>query len=409
MSVNRPLPLVLPIVVLGAMVGLVMTAPELALLPQRGDVLFFLALGLLTELMRVPTARKGFISAGLASHFAATLILGGTGAAWVAALTRIAGGLIRRERPVLLAYHVGLVVVACLLTSTVMAGDPTRWDLASLGGFAGVAVAAATFAAVLIGGEVLFVSADRGVSPGAAWRAHHRWLVSLIPTLLGLGLLLAHGYRWRQQIFGDVGLVFAAVAVLVPLAVLFYASRLRFEMERLYARCLRALGRAMESKFPNPLGHCERVARLSVGVAERLGLAPDEVQTIEYAAYLHDVGMMSIPRRVLRGSEFREADPELAHHAARGAEILEPLGSRLPVIPLLEAHHKPYNADPQPPLGARILSAASDFDEYVHREGLVPEAALLRLRAEAGGYYDPAVVRALSDTLRSSRREPRGG
>ena len=404
MSAGKWTTALVPVVMVGGLLGLLGSAPALRVIEHPSALAFFLVLGLLTELMRVPMARGGFISAGLASYFAATLILGGAGAAWVAALTRIVGGFVRRERAVAMTYHVSLVVLACLAPSALLGGDPTRWDLATLGGFSGVLLAAAAFGVVLVGGEVLFISAQRGVVPGIVWRAHRHWLLSMLPTLLGLGLLLAHGYRWREVIFGDAGTVVAALAVLVPLGVLFYASRLRFEMERLYTRCLRSLGRAMESKFPNPMGHCDRVARLAVGIAERLGLPPDDVQVVEYAASLHDVGMILIPRKVLRGADLREAEPQIAHHATRAAELLEPLGARLPVIPLIEAHHQPFASEPPPPLGARILSAASDYDELVHRQGVVPEAAMRRLHAEAGSRYDPAVVRALAETVRTTRR-----
>src|SRR5581483_4705725 len=156
-------------------------------------------------------------------------------------------------------------------------------------------------------------------------------------------------------------------------------------------------------------GHCERVRALNDLLAAEMGLAPEDRDRLRWAALLHDIGKLHVPRRILtKPSKPTNAEWEqLRRHPIDGARLtagLRPwLGRWADSIP---QHHERWDGAGYPNglaaddicLGARIVAVADTFEVMTARRPyqrpVSPDAARKELARCAGAQFDPAVVRA---------------
>ena len=169
---------------------------------------------------------------------------------------------------------------------------------------------------------------------------------------------------------------------------------------------LRTLAVVFEARDGFSHGHSGRVARHAERIARRLGLPDDEVERIEAAAAVHDVGMLHVPSAVLAKDELTPEERALIErHAVDGAERVAAV-SNPQTAALVRHHHERVDGSGHPdglageqiPLGARIIAVADRFDELVSpRPRRAPSSrrnALDELSARAGSELDAAVVAA---------------
>lgn len=187
-------------------------------------------------------------------------------------------------------------------------------------------------------------------------------------------------------------------------------------LKLLYLGMLRAMVKALESRNPLSVGHDQRVSELASRLARHLGLAA-HAESIGLAAQLQNLGLISVPDRVLEntGKLTPEEYEQLKQHPRRGAEILSQVQALENVVPLVRHHHERFDGQGYPeglrgeeiPIGARILAVADAYDAMVspqkHRAALPPEKALEELRRGANSQFDPNVVAAFMDMLKSSQ------
>ncbi len=140
------------------------------------------------------------------------------------------------------------------------------------------------------------------------------------------------------------------------------------------------LSRMVESRDVYTAGHQERVARLALALARRMGLTSETQEAVFMAGRLHDVGKIRVPSEILN-KPGRLSPLELAivrEHPQSGWEILRDIDFPWPVADVVEAMsaHRPYRSAP----------------------GL--EAALDEIRRGAGTIYDERVVTACLELFR---------
>src|SRR5262249_61436390 len=146
------------------------------------------------------------------------------------------------------------------------------------------------------------------------------------------------------------------------------------------------------------------------------GRRPAEIDTLGFAAAIHDVGMTRGLDHVLHAprplrDEEREA---VAQHPELGAEIIRPLEDMSVVRDLILSHHERWDGTGYPqgltgeaiPLGSRVLAAVDAYESMTagrpYRPARRRDEAVAELRREAGHQFDPRVVDAL---LRARERE----
>jgi HD-GYP domain-containing protein (c-di-GMP phosphodiesterase class II) len=239
----------------------------------------------------------------------------------------------------------------------------------------------------------------------------------LVSALLATGLSVAAGSAgaalWtrlpqsREMPFGDLMLWAWARRVRAERRLAKAASgEAPLDAERELA-ALRRLGVIFEARDGFSHGHSGRVARHAERIARRLGLPDDEVERIEAAAAVHDVGMVRVPGSVLarRDDLTPEESGLVERHAVYGAEQVAAV-SDPEIASLVRHHHERVDGTGYPdglagdeiPLGARIIAVADRFDELIspapRRSPRSRRNALDELSARTGTELDAAIVAA---------------
>ncbi len=168
-----------------------------------------------------------------------------------------------------------------------------------------------------------------------------------------------------------------------------------------------AMGRVSEARDPYTQDHEVRVSGLAHMVGEEMGMTEDELDALDMASLLHDVGKLQVPVEILT-KPGRLSDTEFAlikEHPQGGYDILKGIDFPWPIAEIVLQHHERMDGSGYPRgLAAadilpvtRVLSVADVVEAMAtnrpYRPALGLEAAMAELR-ESASKYDPAVVAA---------------
>ena len=163
--------------------------------------------------------------------------------------------------------------------------------------------------------------------------------------------------------------------------------------------------------------HCAQVAELAGRIATRLGLPAATVLRCRLAGWLHDVGKIAIPDRVLgkpgplTSAEWRV----MITHASFGADLVARTPGIAESASAVRHHHERWDGEGYPdrllgpdiPVEARVVSAADTWNAMTHdrvyRRALDFDSACAEVLAIAGSQLDPAVADALLAVVREER------
>jgi HD-GYP domain-containing protein (c-di-GMP phosphodiesterase class II) len=209
-----------------------------------------------------------------------------------------------------------------------------------------------------------------------------------------------------------------ALAAPLPLAWLLVAfSRERnerhtaaIELNRAYRGTVAVLTDVVEAEDRYTAEHSRSVVSLAEAVADELRVPADDRQELEFAALLHDVGKLAIPREVLRKpSSLTEAEFELIKtHTIEGERILARAGGLLARVgATVRSCHERWDGRGYPdrlfgeqiPLAARIVFCCDAYNAMTtdrpYRRAMGRDVALLEIESNAGTQFDPTVAAAL--------------
>ena len=182
------------------------------------------------------------------------------------------------------------------------------------------------------------------------------------------------------------------------------------ELRESQIEILTRLARAAEFRDDDTGQHTQRVARTSALLAQALGLSHEQVELIQQAAPLHDVGKISISDLILLKPD-KLTDEEftiMKSHAAAGAALLSDGHSDVVRVAELIAgsHHERWDGRGYPqqlageaiPLEARILTVADVFDALTHarpyKKAWPVADAVAEIQRQSGHQFDPDIVQA---------------
>ena len=257
------------------------------------------------------------------------------------------------------------------------------------------------------------VGLEQQVSALKVWRSNFLWLSLNYFSGASVAALLIPYIQGPQYI------VFRVIGVLLPLLLISYltlrtalgrvedANRHLSELNKLYMSTIETLAMAIDAKDQITHGHIRRVQKFAVGLARAMGINEGtQIQAIEAAALLHDMGKLAVPEYILNkpGPLTAAEFAKMKLHASVGADILSAIEFPYPVVPIVRHHHECWNGSGYPdglkgseiPIGARILSVVDCFDALTsdrpYRPRLSDAEALRILHERRGSMYDPLVV-----------------
>lgn len=216
------------------------------------------------------------------------------------------------------------------------------------------------------------------------------WMVAL--SLLATGALFGFAYA-------EINPVAAVIVVAVPYAFAHLAFHRYQEARTTYWQTIRALSRIPEVAGLSPDGHGDRTSAMAVQVGQRLGLSPDEVEDIRFAAMMHDIGRVTLNEPNVIKMGFTEEDI-----ARWGAEIIGESPYLEQIANLVRQQHHPYRRpgefkDMELPMASKVIKATSAFDHATKELGFSQLEALEVLHRGAAYDYDPDVVEALREIV----------
>jgi len=230
-----------------------------------------------------------------------------------------------------------------------------------------------------------------------------------------IGVLQAINRRTDRPFDEEDQRLFESLARQVGIAV--ENARLYEEVKATFFSTAATLAEAIEKRDPYTGGHVRRVVAISLALGEELGVHQEEMETLQLAAILHDVGKIGIRDGVLlkHGPLTPEELAHIREHPQLGAEILAPIKQLEAVIPAVRHHQERTDGRGYPgglkgdeiPLASRVIAVADTFDAMTtdrpYRPRLNDDAAATEIQRCSGTQFDPKVVEAFMRAFRTGR------
>ncbi|GAA0497490.1 diguanylate cyclase [Deinococcus depolymerans] len=191
------------------------------------------------------------------------------------------------------------------------------------------------------------------------------------------------------------------------------------ELEAVQIEIVTRLGMAAEYRDDRTGQHTRRVGELSAQLAQMLGLPPEEVDLIRWAARLHDIGKIGVGDDILlKTSPYTPDEFErMKLHTVIGAKVLEGSTSRLLRMAeeIARTHHERWDGRGYPrglrgsgiPISGRIVAVADVFDaltsERPYKEAWTVPEALEEMQRGSGTQFDPDIVERLVRMVTSNQ------
>ena len=429
--------LVFPISALALALGSLLDWDHLASLPSEHWIGLgaFVGLGVLAEYLAIPLvvgrnkgASVGTYSIIFVLLFASVIVLGPAATVVVTVTAHLITEFwLHRKHFDVATYNVAqqaLSAAAAGLAFLLLGGTPdpnsVALDIPSFLGFA------ATHSLVNLGAASAGIASKHGLGVRDVVRKlcgprGANLLYDLLVTPLAILIAFFYCEFW---VWGLIGVIF----------VLLWVRRsyiINFRLQQSNRDLLKALVKAIETRDPYTSGHSMRVAGLAAQVAEALHLPAREVENIETAALLHDVGKIdAIYSDILKkkGGLSHEEMEIIKSHVDKGVELLESLTSfPSDIIAAIRHHHERYDGSGYPdalsgtaiPLGARIIKVSDAVDAMLsdrpYRKALslsdVREQLLLFSEREfdptlASLFFKEDLLERHAASLESRGREP---
>jgi putative two-component system response regulator len=171
---------------------------------------------------------------------------------------------------------------------------------------------------------------------------------------------------------------------------------------------IEVIAETIELRGPYTAGHHERVSGLAVAIAREMGLADLQVEGIELASCIYDIGTVNIPADILREGERLEGIALSLYQAYPGNtyDMLKKVEFLWPIADIVHQHRECYDGSGFPRgikgeetlVEARILAVAAALDDLTtrrsFRDAFPLSEALEKMSSHSGSKYDPEVVAA---------------
>jgi putative nucleotidyltransferase with HDIG domain len=390
-------------VLAGAIALLVILSPH-AHFASPAVLAFWALLMLVAEASPIRLPGGGFMTVSSAIDYAGIIVFGPVVTAWIDIVSTLFAEMFITRRP----FRKALFNLALFPVTTILAGSV----YIALGGKPGSLTLPQDVVPIFGCGLVYFVFNTASISTVIAlsqktsawrvWQVNFLWTVFHLLAFLPLGSIIALLY-FHTKLWG-------VLLFFLPLMLARYSFKLYTDMRQDLVDFVRALTTVIDEIDPYTRHHSLRVAQYSVKIAREMGLPERDVETIECAALMHDLGKISSRHRKILAKPAQLSSEErrlMAAHPAAGADIVEKVRSLRRASHIVRAHHERPDGKGYPfglrakdvPVGARILNVADSFDAMTsdrpYKASRSVEEALAELERCAGTQFDAEVVAAM--------------
>jgi HD-GYP domain-containing protein (c-di-GMP phosphodiesterase class II) len=160
--------------------------------------------------------------------------------------------------------------------------------------------------------------------------------------------------------------------------------------------------------------HSRKVTQISLEIGRRMGKSEGELEYLELAALLHDVGKLSIPEAILTKTDPLTQDDWkiIQKHPFYGAQIIKPISPLNAIIPWIYHHQERWDGMGYPdklaknsiPLEASIIAVAEAFTamttEMPNKSALTQGEAVQKIVEESEKQFNPEVVEVFQDVVK---------
>jgi HD-GYP domain-containing protein (c-di-GMP phosphodiesterase class II) len=361
-------------------------------------------------------AAKG--STSFIMHMAAALLFGGWWASLVAAISTLIGELIRSNPTIKIIFNISQRILTVSLAALIYQALGGQFPPAYLGSGGALASEAVQrdlglffiFAAIYFVVNQTAVNTAVVLSSGRAfrevWNLNTRGLLVYDLAASALAVMVAWLYtRFDVWIgFGSLGLL----GIIVPIVAVRHVYGLYHQLEDSGQELLQVMVKAIEARDPYTSGHSLRVSEMSRAIAVELGLSAREIEQVETAALLHDVGKIHEEFAPLLRKEGRLTPEETAlmqTHSIRSAELVGIISKFHGFIQnSVRHHHERWDGQGYPdglsgkniPLASRIILISDTIDAMTtdrpYRKRLGLDVVIAELQKCKGTQFDPALV-----------------
>jgi response regulator RpfG family c-di-GMP phosphodiesterase/signal transduction histidine kinase len=191
----------------------------------------------------------------------------------------------------------------------------------------------------------------------------------------------------------------------------------------LFISMVKSLVSALEAKDFYTRHHSARVTDFSLKIARHMGFGERELDDLELAALLHDVGKIGIPENILNkpGPLTSEEYKAIMDHPVFGEGILKPVVELTQIAKVVRYHHEKYDGSGYPdglkgleiPLGARIMTVADAYDAITSKRPYRGEEshhyAVKEIIRCSGAQFDPEVIQHFMEVAKTFSVQNGGG
>jgi diguanylate cyclase (GGDEF)-like protein len=186
---------------------------------------------------------------------------------------------------------------------------------------------------------------------------------------------------------------------------------------------IEAMSRAAELREPHAEGHGEQSSLCAAMIARGLNLPTQEVESLVFAARVHDIGKLFVPERILNKPGLLTEDEfyVMKMHPQAGAELLSAMPDSDRLQEAVEFHHEALDGSGYPsglrgeniPLWARIIAVADAYTKMTSDRSFAPaktnDQALAELERMSGTRFDGMIVRLFARQLKLEKATSLGG
>jgi putative two-component system response regulator len=182
---------------------------------------------------------------------------------------------------------------------------------------------------------------------------------------------------------------------------------------------VKTMSKIVETRDPYTSGHEAQVAIISCKIAKEMGLPENQIEAINVAATLHDIGKISVPSEILtKPGHLSDLEMEIIKtHCQVAYDILKTIKFPYPVADIILQHHERMDGSGYPQglkgsdilLEARIIGTADVIDAMAshrpYRPALGVGVAMEEIVKCKGITYDPSVVDACLEIYKTAGKD----